>query len=607
MDTQFVKTFRIHDSRIRSVVSRLETLSKVAVKLNMEAYQIDLGEAEHVPRPDGSGHVDSYIPLTFSGEKPVIEGWRFLAKLEHTEGGNVISSFATSVDKRYRDCPPNCDHCHTNRARNFTYVVESHDGEQLQVGSSCIDDFVGGHQDPKLILSLLDGLGKIDWEGPEPYQGDEESLHESPGASSSGLDLMRVLEVSCATIRRDGRYINATDAEIKGEIATKDSVSYAMLSGKVRLNNLVSPHDTELARRVHDWLLEEDPLDSVYRHNLRVMAKNEVLTNINRQLGLAVSAPAAYERHLRQAIAFEERPNLHIGEAGEKWVGRQVEFKDSFSFSTQWGSSFNCIMIDTESGAELKWRTASPLPFKKGERYFINASVKGHGEYRDMKQTELSRVTCPDLAVVGAAARKLNADDPSKEIRKLLKKSRDINAMDRNGQTALIGVAVYADDTSADRWKPVVSALLDAGADPLQSTPFLLDGSTALDVAMFYGEGSVQLTEMLLTRLKEQGVDPATLQTVLSREPDWSDVDSAKRDETTRSVLRLADEHGMDIHPQLRVAGGLPSIDPEPEQIDEPVLDMEELETWLALSDEVAPEDELATETSAGQQFRLGF
>lgn len=40
---------------------------------------------------------------------------------------------------------PKCDHCKHNRRRNNTYVVRHEDGRHMQVGSTCIEDFLGIH------------------------------------------------------------------------------------------------------------------------------------------------------------------------------------------------------------------------------------------------------------------------------------------------------------------------------------------------------------------------------------------------------------------------------------------------------------------------------
>ena len=80
-----------------------------------------------------------------------ILSYRFLAKIDHTVGeGNVVTTpgaehekalNATGVD--YHSCASGCDHCGFERKRSNTYIVQHDDGSTLQVGSSCIDDYIG--------------------------------------------------------------------------------------------------------------------------------------------------------------------------------------------------------------------------------------------------------------------------------------------------------------------------------------------------------------------------------------------------------------------------------------------------------------------------------
>ena len=72
-------------------------------------------------------------------------GWEFMAKLEHTEEGNILHTLpGKSVPHQYRDCDAWCDHCKTRRRRNDTFVLHHADPDQWQqVGRNCLADFLG--------------------------------------------------------------------------------------------------------------------------------------------------------------------------------------------------------------------------------------------------------------------------------------------------------------------------------------------------------------------------------------------------------------------------------------------------------------------------------
>lgn len=68
--------------RLATVRSRLETLSRRAVKLGLPAFNITVGDLQYHRSPDGQA-LQQYYPLTVTGGVPKIDGWRFAAKLDH--------------------------------------------------------------------------------------------------------------------------------------------------------------------------------------------------------------------------------------------------------------------------------------------------------------------------------------------------------------------------------------------------------------------------------------------------------------------------------------------------------------------------------------------
>lgn len=76
----------------------------------------------------------------------VINDWEFVAELEHTEKGNIITGVAgIEVPERYYTTTPVCEHCNSKRYRKNTYIVRNKTtGEFKQVGKSCLKDFTHG-------------------------------------------------------------------------------------------------------------------------------------------------------------------------------------------------------------------------------------------------------------------------------------------------------------------------------------------------------------------------------------------------------------------------------------------------------------------------------
>lgn len=97
--------------------------------------------------------------LTLKGEPPHVEGYEFIARLEHTPEGNFIytnpKSSVPNLPPEFKSMNQHCDVCKTNRDRHDTFVIrmEKEDpvrfpdkkvGDLLVVGRNCLARFLPG-------------------------------------------------------------------------------------------------------------------------------------------------------------------------------------------------------------------------------------------------------------------------------------------------------------------------------------------------------------------------------------------------------------------------------------------------------------------------------
>lgn len=97
----------------------------------------------------------------------VINDWEFIAEVDHTEKGNIITGVGVEVPEQYYISKPVCEHCNSNRYRKNTYIVRNKTtGEFKQVGKSCLKDFTHGMSAEAVTqyMSLFDTL--IEGEAP---------------------------------------------------------------------------------------------------------------------------------------------------------------------------------------------------------------------------------------------------------------------------------------------------------------------------------------------------------------------------------------------------------------------------------------------------------
>src|SRR6188474_1381037 len=92
--------------------------------------------------PYGHAHDRVECVRVTVGEFPRANGWTFVAKIEHTVAGNLISCApGETLDESYRTAKAHCDHCNTQRGRTETFVIRSPEGELKQIGRNCLADF----------------------------------------------------------------------------------------------------------------------------------------------------------------------------------------------------------------------------------------------------------------------------------------------------------------------------------------------------------------------------------------------------------------------------------------------------------------------------------
>src|SRR5690606_28010233 len=177
----------------------------------------------------------------------------------------------------YRDREPACDHCGINRDRKQVYVLVNDEGRIVQVGSTCLKDFVGHG----------DALRAADWAEAAAELLDDESLQDR---SVRLYDLAAVLRVTSAVIREEG-WVSRSAASRTGKSATADLV-VAVIHGKAKVE--VTDEDYQLAEDAIAWAAHLQDVGNDYLANLHSLAVSEAIAF--RHIALATSMISAFQR-----------------------------------------------------------------------------------------------------------------------------------------------------------------------------------------------------------------------------------------------------------------------------------------------------------------------
>lgn len=377
---------------------KIEALNKRATKLQLPPVTMTLGATERrkvtvVFEDDAKTIETACVEVTVNGDLPVLPGWNLKAVIEHDVrliGQYNVLRIAPGyeLDPKYRTCEPTCDHCGTKRFRNTTFLLwHATDQKEIQVGSSCVDDFLAKYaQSPEYItavatyLKILEGLFR-----------DTDRI--GGGSFEYDFPILDVMAVAARYIRKFGWFSRGYVKDNGGE-ATADRVKeyfFDLVKGE-RKDKAPTAEDYAVAEAALAWLETHDIDDrslSDYMYNCLAVAKAEHVRF--REMGLITSVIASHKRHLTKlAEAANKKESNWFGNVDDR-VDVDVTFLKAFYFDSHFGTTAVAKFV-TPEGNLVVWKTSGyRADFEEGKRYKLTGTIKKHDEYRNEKQTVLTR------------------------------------------------------------------------------------------------------------------------------------------------------------------------------------------------------------------------
>ncbi len=409
-DGYAVGLFWVPSQKIDSLSTVIDRLQRRAQKLGVQPIIFEKGKPYWTVVPstversvEGAHGARDYVsrtrdvrsevtPVLVAGQEPRLRGWHLVAALDYddpTSGGEpwvrVLPGRTMPPEFRTVD-PTRCDHCHTKRDRTSVFVLGHEDGRYAAVGRTCLMDFLGGHGDPKAAAASSEIL----FAAFEAARGMEVGEGGDYGGIVEALGLESYLSVVASMIREFG-WTSRSQAYDTGRASTAD---LAWLPKKPD----VRPEDIDLARRTIEWASkefgEQDPSSLTdYGYSCRQVVLSGVASR--RSMGVAASLVPAYQRAMTQAAERERSADSqHIGTVGERLV-LDLTFTGVRTFDGQYGRTYICMFLDP-SGNVVKWFASSwifdfPFASAAGKSVKLKATIKEHGEYKGVKETQLSR------------------------------------------------------------------------------------------------------------------------------------------------------------------------------------------------------------------------
>lgn len=344
------------------------------------AKDIPVRRADPVTQTISTIRWDMYevFDLTIDGEIIRKDGYTIAAKIEHLQGGNVVSTIGdTACKPEWPTLKAHCDHCNGNHGQRVTFIVRHEDGSEKQVGRTCLKDYCGINPQAvglsKELVEIIEGLDV------ERFDFESSGIH--PAQDTLGALALAVM------LQRTKGYTAASERNSNKAMLTD------LLADRQRADEADYEKAEEIKRQILNMSKEE--------------AFNANLDNIKTLLecgyckkshfGFIAYAPLAMERYTKKLEEQKARESMkeserktseYIGEIGQRLTVDIAEMALVTSWETQWGWTYLYKFVDTK-GNVLIWFASRCIEQAKK----IKATVKDHTERDGVKQTVITRCT----------------------------------------------------------------------------------------------------------------------------------------------------------------------------------------------------------------------
>lgn len=399
-----VKQYAILKANMERLTKKLIQIQKKCRKYGCDFHFAEVGEEFRKIKTE-TGYIQNvrFVLVEVEG-KAIVNGWKFIATVEHTANGNIIrSAYDEEVPVRYYTSQPVCEHCQSRRYRKDTFIVMNEEtGEFKQVGKSCLADFTHGMSAEGVAsyIALFDEL--IKGEAPmesgwgERYFDTAEFLqYVAETIRGFGYRKNDPYSFECSTRDRASDYLVLNHGGFRGpyDKTTRERLQEEM--ERVSFNP-DRPEIVKLAADARNWAIQQEETNN-YMHNLITACKLDHVTH--KHFGILASLFPAYDRELeyqarkaaeeakRQAEAAMGKNSVWVGNLKDRITILVQSFKCVTSWETEFGTTRVYKIVD-ETGNVFTWKTST---FIEDGVKSITGTIKAHNEFRGVKQTELTR------------------------------------------------------------------------------------------------------------------------------------------------------------------------------------------------------------------------
>lgn len=384
-------TYTIADKFIENLEKKMNRIQKKCATLGLP-FTYKVGDAtviRHVEIIDGVAFEHLYPAHQVEVEGIAkINGWTFVAKIEHTETGNLLLCAPDmTCPEAYRDAEPICEHCHTKKNRKETFVVVNENGEYKQVGKSCLALYTNG----------------LDAEACAEYASIAHMLEEyhnnCSGCEEEVFDTELFVAVCYEYILKNG--YDKDKLEVYADRSFHWNEGYkGVVKHCLACLEEYSKEAKEIVEKGRNMTKVTD-----YLMNVKVVLSGDYVPM--RRLGLIASFVniCIKDRAKADKQANDAKVSAHVGNVGERieiripvinGMAYRVLYTKGYAVGWRSTSYVDVVEIRDADGNIYKWNASNLTPIDQAvangaKEIVLKATVKSHDEYKGVKQTTITR------------------------------------------------------------------------------------------------------------------------------------------------------------------------------------------------------------------------
>lgn len=390
--------YAIYEDFFPDVEKKLNRIAKKCVKHGNDFTFEVKGEEirEHYNKEAGRKEYHKFILVEIEGTAK-IDNWECIAVIEVHNSGNIIRRINTEIEvpERFKFTENICEHCNSKRQRNNLYLIHNIETDEWkQVGGSCLKLYTGG-LNMEYVVAFMDGITEL-----EEFDG------VVSGTGKSYYSVKEILSYAVEVIAKTGYFNSNSNLPTKCLVAAlvhnrldraieiiNEDLNEARLDVRVSRNDFFKDNTESTVESIIEYYKSMED-NTEFIHNIHVMLNEGYV--LSKNFGFLCYLPEGYAKYIQKeterAKRIEVEKSEYFGEVGKRYKDMEISYINHIaSWDNQFGTT-HVYKIVLANGNVLTWKSSNGLYLENGEEFDkITFSVKDHKEYKDQKQTEVTR------------------------------------------------------------------------------------------------------------------------------------------------------------------------------------------------------------------------